>query len=770
MVDEIDQASSAFAQQNGVNPVLSFGKLPGMSANQQALQPQPSFSFKTMSSSTRTLIICVVLVAMILAAFWPVVHAQFINYDDQDYVTENGAVQQGLTWASLKWAFATTCSSNWHPLTWVSHMLDVSVFGHGPNGPHCVNLGLHAANTVLLFLFLRRVTGTTWRSALVAALFGLHPLHVESVAWVAERKDVLSGFFFMLTLMAYSNYSESRFSGVKSKAQGECVSNPLSFLRGRGDWKSPGFLSYVMAIFFFAMGLMSKPMLVTLPFVLLLLDYWPLGRAKALDAEAFRLAFEKLPFFLLSAASCVVTSSAQKTAMPSTAILPFLERVENALVCYARYLAKAFWPRGLALPYLHPGRWPAEDVALAVVLVLGLCAVAWWARRRLPFLFTGWFWFVGILVPAIGLVQVGIQAMADRYTYLPLIGLFVLVAWVGEVIVTRFRVPWQLTASVSLGILGLCGVLSRAQAGYWRDSETLFKHSAAVTEGNYVALANAAGSLFERGHLEEAMTLYNRALDINPNYPDAVNSIGVILAAKGNPEAIEWFRRALVLDPAHPEALVNMGNALSKREDYVGAARYYQEAVHVRPDNYRARNNLGNALLKLGRIDEAILAYRASLRAKSDDPMIYANLAGTLAARGRFEEAIPNYQMALKFQGTNEWNLHYGLGLALAVKGRWDEAIAQYQETLRLSPLDPEAEYNLGYALQVQKRWKESAIHLNRALELRPEFPLAHYNLGCVLSEQGSKEQAIVQLRQALREKPDYSEAKQKLASLQSGN
>jgi tetratricopeptide (TPR) repeat protein len=683
-----------------------------------------------------------------IVSYWPVVHGEFINYDDTDYVTLNARVQNGLTLKGVIWAFTTNHASNWHPLTWLSHMLDVGLFGKGPTGPHCVNLLFHAANSVLLFLLLRRMTGAHWRSAMVAGLFALHPAHVESVAWVAERKDVLSTLFWMLTLLAYERYAnESKIQGTRAK------------------------VFYGLALTLFALGLMSKPMLVTVPSVMLLLDFWPLNRFENSShgrtrGSLWRLVWEKTPFLFLSAASCVVTTWAQKKAILSLEHLSLFDRIANSLVSYSRYLEKTIWPTNLALPYLHPGQWPGQQVAIAAILVAGLSFVALLSARKNPYIFTGWFWYLGTLIPVIGLMQVGAQSMADRYTYVPLIGVFVVLVWSAAAWCDRWRIPDNAAFAVAAIILGVCFVQTRQQAKYWRNSETLFKHSAAVTRDNFIALGNVGGVFFESGRLDEAMGYYQQALRANPNYAEALNSIGAVLAANGNEEAVEWFRKALAIQPTHAPALFNMGNALAKKGEDREAVEFFKAALEVEPDNHQDRNNLGNALVKLGKLDEATEQYRLALEYNPDAPMVHKNLGEMLAAKGKLDEAISHYRQALVL--TNDAATHYSLGLTLAVQGKWDEAIDQYTATLRLSPTNAQAEYNLGYAYKVQGSSEAAITHLREALRLNPEFPLAHYNLACVLADKDQQEEAISHLREALREKPDYEDAQKKLNALES--
>ncbi len=438
----------------------------------------------------RSLFLALALAAAVIIVYWPVLGHPFVEFDDPDYVTENAQVQQGLTWSGIVWALKSVDAANWHPITWLSHMLDVTFYHLNPRGHHWTSILLHAANSALLFWLLRACTGSLWRSAVAAALFGLHPLRVESVAWVAERKDVLSGFFALLTLWAYAKY-------YKLKEQ-------------QSDQQSRW---YGLAVLFFALGLMSKSMLVTLPFVLLLLDIWPLKRFSDLriavsntppNSSAFNkmkagigtlargakpLVIEKIPFFALSAASCVITLYAQGRggAVAQLQDLSLLDRAANAAVSVARYLGKIIWPANLAVFYPHPRHWPAWQVAGAA---LGILLITWSVARglrRAPHLAVGWLWFLGMLIPVIGLVQVGSQSMADRYTYLPSIGLTIAAVW-GLFYLTKSRPPARVAAmAAAVAVMVLCGFASRAQTKHWRSASALFEHAATVTEGNYVA-------------------------------------------------------------------------------------------------------------------------------------------------------------------------------------------------------------------------------------------------------------------------------------------
>jgi protein O-mannosyl-transferase len=615
-------------------------------------------------SRWRVAVLCLALALGTFIVFGRVLECDYVNCDDPDYVTSNPEVLGGLTLSGAAWAFRTTAAGNWHPLTWLSHMLDVSLFGVGARGPHLLNLLLHVASTVLLFLLLRQFTGAIWRSALVAALFAVHPLHVESVAWISERKDVLSTFFGLLTVCEYGRYARKRAgTGTMSRT---------SFFRG---WV----LDYSLALLFFAFGLMSKPMLVTLPFVLLLLDYWPLNRMSGAGSLApnakkpslmnpegsrvglrrsvlLRLSKEKIPFFLLSAISCAVTFLAQKAggAVQPFSNLPLELRIENALVAYARYLGKTFWPADLCVIYPLPDHWPLGLVLFSASLVCVVSAVAGVLARRFPFLPVGWFWFLGTLIPVIGLVQVGAQSMADRYTYLPLTGIFImLVLGIGEA-VARLRLSRLGVIGVgaaATALVGTCAMLTRDQVSYWRDSGTLFRHAIAVSRKNYIAYDALGSYLYERGLVDEAADNYRAALKINPAYADAQSNLGVVLADQGRfDEAIQCYLNALRLNPNLADAHNNLGNALRHRERLEDAIVHYHRALQISPSFAAAYVNLGNALVQQGQFEQAIDQYRTALQIRADFAEAHFNLGAVLVRLGRREEGIAQMLEALRLK------------------------------------------------------------------------------------------------------------------------
>ncbi len=577
--------------------------------------------------------ICLLLAAGTLAVFWPVTGCDFVNFDDPDYFSSNVHVRAGLTWNGVAWAFRTVHASNWHPLTWLSLMLDAELFGKGPAGPHFTNLLFHAANTVLLFLLLRKLTAAVWRSAFVAALFALHPLHVESVAWISERKDVLCTFFALLALLAYARFvEESKVQSPKSK------------------------VFYVLALFAFACGLMAKPMLVTLPFVMLLLDWWPLQRISNPGfqmANLRRLLLEKIPFLVLSAISCVVTFVVQKKSGAVTTLTDFslTARIENTFVSYARYLGKALWPDPLAVPYPIPDHWKLPLIIYSVALMAGLSAIAVLFARKFPFAFTGWFWFVGTLVPVVGVVQVGNQSMADRYTYLPLIGVFIIFAWGAGELRTSWRVPRPLVFFLAATILAACAARSRIQTTYWQNSETLFTHALTVTEDNYVACDNLGTWLSSHGQIAAAMDCYRQSLQIKPDNPDVLYDLGNAFSKIGDWDAaMDNYRRALQVNPNQADILDNLGFALAAKKQFPEAVANFEAALKLDPDFPDAHNNLATVLFMEHRFDEAAQHYREAIRLTPDNPQIYANLGDTLVRQNKIPEAVQNYQTALQLK------------------------------------------------------------------------------------------------------------------------
>jgi tetratricopeptide (TPR) repeat protein len=524
------------------------------------------------------------LAVLVIAAYAGVARNGFINLDDNDYVTQNPYVQQGLTWKGIRWAFTTGHSANWHPLTWLSHMLDCQLAGTTPELPHLVNLGLHVASTVLLFRLFLRATSSIGPSAFVAAVFGLHPLHVESVAWIAERKDVLSAFFGILTMQAWVAWVEKPSAGRR-----------------------------IAVAVLYALGLLAKPMLVTLPFVLLLLDHWPLRRGRALVS----LALEKADLLALAAASSVTTFLVQRAAgaMSLSERVPFGLRAENALVSYATYLGRSLVPVDLAVYYPHPASsYPAGRVILGAVVVVGLSVIAWLAARPRPWIPVGWLWFVGMLVPVIGLVQVGSQAMADRYAYLPMIGLSIAIGF--EAAELAKRAPAARVAATTLGVLAVLAWawLTRIQVGYWRTDRTLFGHVVEVMPENHIAHGILGNVHLRERRLDLATEEYRTALRIRPSYAQAYSNLGMVLEFSGRPsDAIAQYRTALRWDPGLAEAHHNLGRLLATQGETAAGIAELEAALRSNPDLVEAHLNLGVVLLGAGRRAEAIAEFRRAL-------------------------------------------------------------------------------------------------------------------------------------------------------------
>lgn len=606
----------------------------------------------------------------------------FLAYFDRiDCVTNNPHIEGGLTVRNIVWALTSFDAFNWHPITWLSHMAVAQFGGMDPGAHHLANVAIHAASSVLLFLLFLRMTGAMWQSWFVAALFGLHPMHVESVAWVAERKDVLSAFFGFLTLFLYAEYAA----------------------------RKPNPVPYTLALSSFLLGLMSKSMLVTLPVVMLLIDFWPLARfrpatgEKGVSARAAALFREKIPFFAASLAVAIMTVYAQRHggALKDLYERPLEQRIENALVSYARYVFKAVWPRDLAFLYPYPASFPPWQVAgsLCLLILVSLGAVRF--RRRLPFLAAGWFWFLVTLVPVIGLVQVGEQSMADRYSYLPLIGLFIIVAWGVPELLSGVRYRAAIQALSASAVIVAFAALTWKQAGFWRDDITLYRHTLQVTDGNYSIMNKLGLALAEKGDLDGAIRAYHDALKLRPDDVQTHNNLGLALAGKGNPAAaIREYRTALQINPANPEAHCNLGAALADTGNLDAAIAEYREALRIKPNITEALNNLGVVLARKGDPDAAILVYRDLLRI---DPYIA--------------------------------NAHYNLGVLLSEKGYPDAAILEYRAALRLSPNDPDLHNSLGLALAGRGDTGASLQEFGEALRIRPDFKEARDSMQAVLGQ-----------------------------------
>ena len=572
------------------------------------------------------------LVALTFIVYLQVQGFAFINYDDPNYIIENRFVTNGITSEGLAWAFTEFHFSNWHPITWLSHMLDVHLFGLDPGWHHLVNLFFHLANTLLLFYVLRSMTGSLWRSALVAALFAWHPLHVESVAWVSERKDVLSTFFWLFTIHFYCRYV-----------------------------KQPSAWRYLLVFTALALGLMSKPMVVTLPFVLLLLDFWPLSRlgSRSTGSEVgefslkhiSRLIWEKIPFFVLIAISSVVTFFAQKHggAVVSMESIDVGARVGNAIHSYGMYIVKMFMPFDLAVLYPHPKTLSLLKIIALTIILAGISGFVVRLRITRPYLLVGWFWFLGTMVPVIGLIQVGAQAMADRYTYIPFIGLFIMISWGAGDLLEKFHKGKAWAVGFAFLILPAMMAITWTQLGYFKNSVTLFEHALAVTTSNPIAHNNLGKALDDEGDKQGAVENFLMAIQINPEYALAHNNLGKVLDGQGKTqEAIEHLQKALQIRPNFDVAHNNLGNALDRQGQTQSAIEQYLMALEINPDFPVAHNNAGLAFEKLGNREMAIGHYRQAIEGNPGFASAHHNLGVALFRDGQMEVAIMHLQKAVQ--------------------------------------------------------------------------------------------------------------------------
>ena len=683
------------------------------------MSKSPRLLFPTFAEAKPAVVVIVgaVLALATLAIYLPATQMTFISFDDPDYVWRNPRVVGGLSWDGVGWALCHSFASNWHPLTWMSHMLDYQLYGMKAGGHHATNVVFHIANTVLVFILLREMTGALWRSALVAGLFALHPLHVESVAWVAERKDVLSGFFGLLTLLAYTKYA----------------ANEEAKFRRRKFY-------YVLAVGLFALGLMSKPMLVTLPCVMLLLDYWPLRRGWRWDRREEQsagrrfLVVEKLPFLVISVISCIVTFLAQSSsgATRSLEAVPLGDRIGNALVSYARYLEKTIWPTRLSIVYPYQ-EWSGVQIGVAALIVATISIFVILQRHERKYLAVGWLWFLGMLVPVIGLVQVGSQGMADRYMYLPAIGLFVIVAWgAGEIGADWSREEFM--TGLATVALGACVFVTQRQMGYWQNSETLFRHTLAVTKNNYIAYNNLGFHYAELGELNQAKECYQASTEINPRSQHAWGDLAVVLGMqKRTTEAIEIFQKALEVAPNFAAAHVNLANLLVILGSTNEAVTHLEEAIKINPNMAEAHQSLAAILAERREYNGAEDHFRAALKLKPYNPYVHCDFARMLVQKGRLEEGAAEFKVAIRLEPRLRTAV-YGLGDLLMARGEIDGAVQQYSDVLRLAPDDPEVNYRYAQALTRQGNIKKAIEHYRRGLRKVENVPEALNNLAWILA------------------------------------
>ena len=663
----------------------------------------------TESSRSAKWVAVLLLILATTITYFPVKDSEFIDLDDDVYVTDNPWIQQGLNLQSISWAMTSLREGVWNPMTWISFMLDYQLFGLNPAGYHLTNLVLHLGSVLLLLGVLYRMTERFWPSLLVAALFALHPLNVESVAWVTERKNVLSTLFWMLSLWAY-----------------------LEYLR------KPVWQHYVGIMGFLILGLMSKQMLVTLPCALLLLDYWPLRRlgdnGKEFRVRLPHLVLEKVPLFAAVLGAGLLTLIAAHTddALPSLERLSLGVRLANAPLSYALYLKKMVWPMDLAVFYPHPGSTLSPlAVALAILVLAGISLGVWWGRKS-RYLVVGWLWYLGTLVPAAGLIQVGGQSMADRHTYIPAIGIFIMLIWgVAESAqAMRLRTAWLATAS--LGLIISMMLLTRQQLGHWKDSITLFEHTVAVTEGNYLVHNNLGTALLERGNVDAAIENFSRVLEIRPHSDRGLYNMALALRAQGEiEESAHYLARALQSNPSMAEAYNNLGIILIAQKRLEDAITLFKEALEIAPRMEQAHNNLGTALISQGRVDEALVHFLKAVEFNPYKAKSYNNL-----------------------------------GAVMDLQGRSEEALSYYQRALELSPTSVLTYNNMGKTYMDLGNLDQAATHFSEAIALQPDLADAHFHLGLVRTDQGNIQGAITHFQQVLRLNPAHGEAQQQLMAL----
>ena len=696
------------------------------------------------------LIVAAVLVVVTFWVYSPVRHHEFLHFDDYSYVAGNTRIQQGLTWENVKWSMTAFEQALWKPLTLLSHMLDCQLFGLNPAGHLLMNLLIHGVSLTVLFVVLCQMTGAIWPSALVAALLALHPLNVESVAWVAERKNVLSTLFWVLTLWAYMGYTR------------------------RPNWKR-----YLGVMGVLVLGLMSKPMLVTLPCTLLLLDYWPLRRLgenwQELRERLPGLLLEKLPFFVPVALVSMLTLYGAETThgLPGLAELSWGDRMGNALLGYGLYLKKMVWPVDLAAIYPHPSFSGSLSVGSVVFATLGLVSISlgvWWRRWSSRYLVVGWLWYLGTLIPVSGLLQSGYVAMADRYAYVPLIGVFVMLAWgVAELAQKnrQLRKTWLLGAGV--GMLIVLATLTRTQLRHWENTTTLFEHALDVTSNNFIVHNGLGMELRDQGEYEKALEHFQEAVRIHPNYADGHNHLGVALMQKGQlDQALEHFAKVLRTTDRSHRAYNNIGMVFAEKGNLDEAIEYFQKALKINLENYQAHHNLGSVLVRLGRFEEAVEHFKEALKIDPDSYEDHHNLGVALVRQERFEEAIEHFQKTLAIDPTYS-EADHNWGQALVGQGRFEEAVERFKEALKVTPDHSSTHYDLGVALVRLGRFEEALEQFREAVRIDPRYSEAHYNWGVVLVGQGRDEEAIEHFKEVVRIDPDYSKAHYTLGMILAG-
>ncbi len=683
------------------------------------------------------LLICLFLIITILAVYLQVRNHNFVKLDDTLYITDNKKVQNGLTKDSIIWAFTTDYAAYWMPLTWLSHMMDCHIYGMNPGHHHLTNVLYHILNTILLFFLFKRMTGKLWQSSFVAALFALHPLHVESVAWIAERKDVLSTFFLFMTLWTYTRYVEN-FRVT----------------------------DYLLSFLFFTLGLMAKPMIVTLPFLLLLLDYWPLERLRLFSnsfkvekagnthVKLSKLIWEKVPFFLFAAGSSIVTFllHLQDGSVASLSTLPFGSRVANALVSYASYIIKMFFPYDLAVLYPYQTKLPLWQIIGSGVLIVIISYLAIRAAKSKPYIITGWLWYVGTLVPVIGLLHAGLHARADRFTYIPLIGLFIMIAWGTPELLKKWKNQKTGIVVISAAMLLFFSVNSWIQTGYWSDSITLFKHTLGITSDNYLISHNLNVALREAGPHAEADKYYYDALKIRFDSKEEYRNIsGIALITQGRyDEAIDIFNNILMEKPDSVNALINIGNALAAKGRLDEAIKRYLRALEIDSDSAEACNNLGLVFMRKGKIEDAITLFRDTLRYEPGNKDADRNLSKALSDINQIEKAVEGMRKALKID-PEESMLQKKIDTLNNSKINLENIIYQFYKSLSTQPGFKESDVrNLEKVNKVKKEYEKKFPVFKKIIEFKPGIADAYYHVACIYAIQNKNEKSIKWLKKAV--------------------
>lgn len=679
--------------------------------------------------------ICLALALAVFAVFGQTREFEFINYDDDAVVYNNPAVTRGLDLHEIARVFTQESGrDSWFPITDISHMLDWQLYGPNAGGHHLTNVLLHAATAIILFLVLQEMTGGPWRSAFVAAAFAVHPLRVESVAWIAERKDVLSGIFFMLAIWSWYRHLRRRPAAGSFTA----AVNPE-------HW-TPG---YYWALAFFVLGLLSKSMIVTLPVVLLILEYWPLRRLTLRSLAT--LLLEKWPFFLICAGGCAVTVLTQRHVVMAAQHLTWPWRAANALMAYVDYIGHTIYPVGLALLYPHPpDHLPLPRLCLSVIIIIGLTVGTVLARKRRPWLLAGWLWYLIVFLPVIDIMQTGDQTRADRYSYLPQIGLFVMISW--EIAELLRPLPFRkiVLGCAAAALLAALSAASYLQTSYWKNSITIWKRTLSLWPGSYIAHCNLGIALADRGDAAGAVEHFDRALLINPDDAKSINNLGKVLTSEGKLDAaIQHFHQALHLDPENASVLNNLSVALAAQGKVNEAVQDLDSALRLKPEDADAYYNLGNIYAARADYDDAAQNYEAALEINPDFAEALCNFGLILARQGKLPEAIEQYERAIRVKP------HYldalnDLGGALAAQGNISAAASYYQQALDLKPDDANTLNNLGVILARQNKLDDAIKCFTRAIQLNPNDPSSFNNLGIALSSQGKMAEAIENLQQAL--------------------